>query len=695
MFAHGSFRARHGAGPARVFVLALVAALGMAHALPASASAQMAPAPVLGPPLTPVATALASPHVPGVVLVGFYSGVSRARQHAIERAVGAYRIRHLGPPSKPGGHGSVTGAEFLEPIALRVPDAELESALGTLLADPAVAYAEPDYLQTADATPNDPSFSLQWGDNNTGQPIPTQGSDEKLGSAVNGTAGADDRAAQAWAVTTGSRSIVIGDIDTGLAYEHPDLAANVWSNPGGVGGCAAGTHGYNVVAKTCNPIDTDTSYGGHGTHVGGILGAVGNNGTGVAGMNWQTTILPVRWMNNASSGETSALIEALQWLVAAKQAGVNVRVANDSDTFVGTASSQALSNEIDVLGANNVLFVAAAGNTGTNNDESSVQRYPCSYDRANEICVTATNNKDELPSWAGYGAHTVNLAAPGVSIYSTLREGKYGYLSGGSMASPQVAGAAALILSVAPSMTTTALRADILENVDKLPSLSGKLITGGRLNVCKAMAGCVETSPPPPPPTFGKTSVGATADTFASERKRVNSYALSVSGSVTKLSVYLAPTGTSGQQVLKGVIYSDAAGKPETLLGVSEQLTFSSSSPAGWYDLPFSSPVSLAAGNYWIGVTTGPTNSVAGFRYDSVSGARAYNANSYSAGPSNPFGAVTTDSEQTSLYATYTASAVPVNSSPPTISGTAQQGKTLSESHGTWTNSPTSYTYQW
>src|SRR3954470_5115103 len=138
MFAHGSLRARHGARSARLFVLALVASLLMAHALPASASAPMAPAPVPGPPLTPVATALASPHVPGVVLVGFYSGVSRARQHAIERAAGAYRIRHLGPPIKPVGHGRVTGAEFLEPIALRVPDAELESALGTLLADPAV-----------------------------------------------------------------------------------------------------------------------------------------------------------------------------------------------------------------------------------------------------------------------------------------------------------------------------------------------------------------------------------------------------------------------------------------------------------------------------------------------------------------------------------------------------------------------------
>src|SRR5205814_4910894 len=113
---------------------------------------------------------------------------------------------------------------------------------------------------------------LQWGDQNTGQEVPFQDNTEKLGAPEAGTLGADDRALSAWGLSTGSRSVVIGVVDTGAAYEHPDLAANIWSNPGGIGGCAAGTHGYNVLAKTCNPIDTDTSYGGHGTHVGGILG---------------------------------------------------------------------------------------------------------------------------------------------------------------------------------------------------------------------------------------------------------------------------------------------------------------------------------------------------------------------------------------------------------------------------------------
>jgi hypothetical protein len=197
--------------------------------------------------------------------------------------------------------------------------------------------------------------------------------------------------------------------------------------------------------------------------------------------------------------------------------------------------------------------------------------------------------------------------------------------------------------------------------------------------------------------TFGKTTVGASSDTFSAGRKRVNGYALPAAGSVTKLSVYLAPSQTSGQQVLKGLIYADSSGAPAALLGVSEQVTFTSTSAAGWYDLVFTSPVNLAAGNYWIGVITGTVGKVAGFRYDRVAASRDYNANSYTSGPTNPFGAVTVDAEQASLYATYSpaSGSPPVNTSPPTITGTAQQDQTLTEHHGTWTNEPTGYGYQW
>jgi subtilisin family serine protease len=347
------------------------------------------------------------------------------------------------------------------------------------------------------AAPNDPSFPLQWGEGNSGQSIPTQGVEgkEPLGPPANGTPGADDRALAAWGVTTGSPAIVIAELDTGVEYNHPDLAANIWSNPKGVGGCPKGTHGYNALDHTCEPTDEDTAYEGHGTHVAGIMGAVGNNEIGVAGMNWHTTILPVKWLESAGA-ETGALLGALEWILRAKREGANIRVVNDSPTFFGTLRSEAVKKEIEALGAENILFVAAAGNTGNNNDEEAVRRYPCGYHLSNEICVTATNNNDALPSWANYGPKMVDLAAPGVSIYSTLRGEKYGYLTGGSMAAPEVAGAAALILSTEPLLSATQLKARILENVRPVTALAGKVTTGGILDVCKAIVGCKEPAGP-------------------------------------------------------------------------------------------------------------------------------------------------------------------------------------------------------
>jgi serine protease len=194
-----------------------------------------------------------------------------------------------------------------------------------------VRFAEPDYLLRENSVPNDPKFTLQWGFRNTGQTV----------NGRAGSAGADERAVAAWTTQRGSRSVVVGEVDSGVDYKHPDLAANVWTNPGGIGGCPAGTRGRNVVAGNCEPMDDETTYGGHGTHVAGILGAMGNNGVGVTGVNWTTTILPVKWLDSSGSGSTSQLISALDWLLKAKLAGVNVRVVNDSATFVGTAYSQA------------------------------------------------------------------------------------------------------------------------------------------------------------------------------------------------------------------------------------------------------------------------------------------------------------------------------------------------------------------
>jgi subtilisin family serine protease len=605
----------------------------------------------------------------GFVLLAFTQGTTKKVRAADAAAVGGHVIRSF-----------IGGTQLLS------VHRDVLSAIKTLRSREHVRFAEPDYLNHEDAAPNDSSFGLQWGHRNTGQTV----------NGTTGTAGSDERSVPAWDVTTGSRSNVIAEVDSGVDYNHPDLAANIWSNPGGVGGCPAGTHGYNVLTSTCDPMDDETPYGGHGTHVAGILGAVGNNARGVAGVNWATTILPVKWLDSAGNGSTSGLISALNWVLQAQAAGVNIRVINDSATWKGTAFSQALSDEIDLLGQHNILFVTAAGNTGDDNDNLSVRRYPCGYDRPTEICVTASDQNDALPSWANYGRTTVDLAAPGDQIYSTLRNGTYGYVSGGSMASPQVAGAAALILSTG-DLSTVALKAQILNNVDPVAALTGRVRTGGRLDICKAIPACA--SAPPPPATFGQTAVGPSADPILADRKRVNRYQLPSAGSVTKLSIYLQPGGTSGSQQIKGALYADSGGAPGALLGVTSPITFQSTQAAGWYDLTFPAPVALQAGNYWIGMISGSTSHVAAFRYTSVSGSRDYNVNSYAAGPSNPFGTPTVDGERMSEYATYTAGGggtpAPVSSTPPTITGQPQQGQTLTTSNGTWQNSPTGFTYQW
>jgi thermitase len=552
----------------------------------------------------------------GAVLVGFKPGVSANRQKAIA-APDAKRGRQLAPGTR----------------LLHVRRGHVPAAVRALRQRRGVRYAEPDYLMREAAAPNDSSFGLQWALENTGQVV----------NGSYGTAGADDRVLPAWGVTTGDASVVIGETDSGIDYLHPDLVGNVWSNPGGIGGCPVATHGYNFVANTCDPMDDETRYGGHGTHVAGIMGAVGDNLIGVSGVNWTTSILPVKFLSSSGSGPTSRLIAALEWLIQAKQAGVNVRVVNDSATFVGTAYSQALSDEIDKLGANDILFVTAAGNTGDNNDDPSLRRYPCGYDRPNEICVAASDQKDRLPSWANYGPNTVDLAAPGKNIYSTLRNGTYGYVNGSSMASAEVSGAAALILS-SGYRSATALKADILDNVDVLPSLSRLVRTAGRLDICKALPAC-----------FGKTTVGASGESLTADRKRVNGYPLAEAATVTNLSVYLKPTSTAGSQTLKGVIYADSSGAPGALLASTNEFVFHSTDAKGWYDLTLPAPVTLQPGNYWIGLIAGATSKVAAIRFDTVAASRAFNTNAYTAGPSDPFGSKTsTDSRQMSLYGVFT-----------------------------------------
>lgn len=356
--------------------------------------------------------------------------------------------------------------------------------VGDLYLHPDVEYAEPNYIVHTTAIPNDPRFGELWGLQNTGQSI--------LG--IPGVPGADISAVSAWDVSTGSRANVVGVIDTGIDYTHPDLAANVWSAPAAfsvtlgatVINCDAGTHGFNAIDNTCDPMDDNR----HGTHVSGTIGAVGNNNEGVVGVNWTANIMGLKFLNARGSGTTAGAINAIEFAIQAKAnfaatSDANVRVLSNS--WGGGGFSQALLDEINSAGASNMLFVAAAGNS--NSDIDLFPFFPASYNTPNLIAVAATNNSDNKASFSSFGSNSVHLGAPGVRVLSTIIGGNYAYLSGTSMATPHVSGAAALVLSVC-SLDTPNLKADLLSNVDPIPSMSGITITGGRLNVNQAIHAC-------------------------------------------------------------------------------------------------------------------------------------------------------------------------------------------------------------
>lgn len=337
-------------------------------------------------------------------------------------------------------------------------------------------YIEPDFVLTRGATiPDDPQFTSLYGLNNTG--------------LSGGTADADIDAPEVWDLTTGSSQIVVGVIDTGIDYTHPDLAANIWVNPGETPGDGIDNdgngyiddiHGWDFAYDDNDPMDID----GHGTHVAGTIGAVGNNGIGVAGVNWNVKLMALKFLNDNGRGSSADAVDALYYAAIMKQLyGVNIRVTNNS--WGGGGYSTALRDAIDINAQVGILYVAAAGNYNTDNDAQPF--YPATYEVPNVISVAATDNRDQKASFSNYGATTVDLGAPGVSIRSTVPGGGYANYSGTSMASPHVAGVAALAFSVAPNASYEQVKNAILSSVDLIPSMSGITVTGGRLNAYGAV----------------------------------------------------------------------------------------------------------------------------------------------------------------------------------------------------------------
>jgi len=437
--------------------------------------------------------------------------------------------------------------------------------LASLAANPDIELAEPNYIIRISATPNDPSFGNLWGLFNSGQPI--------LGTP--GLVLADIRATYAWERTRGSRANVVGVIDTGIDYNHPDLAANIWSAPRAfsvtVGGvvitCGAGTHGFNAITNSCDPMDDHS----HGTHVAGTIGAVGNNGRGVAGVNWTASMMGLKFLSASGSGTTANAIKAIEFAIQAKAAlgsDANVRILSNS--WGGGGFSSTLFNQIVAANTNDMLFVAAAGNSASNNDV--FPQYPASYAAANVVSVAATNNRDQRASFSSYGATSVHLGAPGESILSTIPGNGYAYYSGTSMATPHVSGAAALILS-ACSMTTASLKSALLSTVDELVSMSGITTTGGRLNVNGAVGQCT-----PPTVTVNGSMGAVTASTGATLAVAVANGPGNRGDWVTLVPSSAAPTHWSGTyQYLGG-----GTTRPTTGL-THASLTFAAPATPGTY----------------------------------------------------------------------------------------------------------------
>jgi subtilisin family serine protease len=351
--------------------------------------------------------------------------------------------------------------------------AKLRTALSRV---PGLRGLEPDMaVWSAGTLSNDPNLGSLWGLHNTGQ--------------TGGTADADIDAPEAWSLTRGNGSVVIGVVDSGVDYNHPDLAANMWRNPGEIAGDGIDNdgngyvddvHGWDFFNNDNNPMDDN----GHGTHVAGTIAGIGNNGTGVAGVNWNAKVLALKFLGSDGSGSLSAVVSAMNYATKLRSThGINIRVLNHS--WVTGGYSSTLYSAFKNAGSAGILSVAAAGNGGSdqvgdNND--TMPMYPASFDLDSVVAVAATDHRDQLASFSNFGGTSVDLAAPGVSILSTVLNGGYAWYSGTSMAAPHVAGAAALAWSYSPGASYLTVRSALLKGVDVKTGLNGKAATSGRLN---------------------------------------------------------------------------------------------------------------------------------------------------------------------------------------------------------------------
>jgi len=417
------------------------------------------------------------PHVPGELLVQWTPGASPANKGTARARIGGSRVERIVPER---WRTPLDGGGELELLRLP-PGLAVADAVGRIERDAAVEFAEPNWIYSHQAASNDPYYTNgnlwgMYGDASTPA--------NKYGS----------QAAEAWAANgTDCSNVWVGIIDEGYMYAHADLAANAGTNPGEIAGNNLDDDGNGYVDDVFgwdfaggNNTVFDGVADDHGTHVAGTIGAVGGNGAGVAGVCWQVKLMNAKFLGNAG-GTTANAIRAVDYFTDLKTRH-GIGLVATSNSWGGGGFSQGLMDAITRANAANILFVAAAGNSTYNCDVSAC--YPAAYSNPNVIAVAALDKNGALSSFSNYGATTIDLGAPGRAIYSTVPKrtqgviiSSYASYSGTSMATPHVSGAAALYAARNPGVTAAAIKAAILGATVPTPSLSGKTVTGGRLNV--------------------------------------------------------------------------------------------------------------------------------------------------------------------------------------------------------------------
>lgn len=404
------------------------------------------------------------PHVPSQLIVKFKNSGTRIARNNFLQSMDAQVVQRF----------NSNGA-----VLVQLPDGLMESAedlkrlIGEISARPEVDYVEPNWILHATAKPNDPRY------------------DELYALQKSRSRSADIFAQEAWTKTTGSRDVLVAVIDSGVDYTHQDLADNYWHNPGENGPDANGKNkknngidddhngmvddwgGWNFVKNNNDPMDDNH----HGTHCAGTIGAVGNNGTGVVGVNWNVSIVGLKFLDEAGNGTLANAVLAIEY---ATKMGVHVM----NNSWGGDEYSETMAAAIRKASAAGILFVVAAGNDSNNNDVGL--DYPSAYNIDNMISVAASDREGQLAGFSNYGAKTVHIAAPGAEILSTFPGNSYGVLDGTSMAAPHVSGAAALLKARFPSLKAREIKARLLGGAVRSQALEGKVITG-LLNIDNAL----------------------------------------------------------------------------------------------------------------------------------------------------------------------------------------------------------------